>query len=355
MCERLNRTIMNMLGTLDSDQKKDWKRHIGAIVHAYNATRHTSTGHSPFYLMFGRQACLPVDLLFEDPENEGKSYGKYVSELRDRIKKAYKLASESARKSQVRQKKNYDIRARAAVLEAGDRVLVKILAFEGRHKLANKWEDGVYTVLEQPNKDVPVYNVQLEDITGPKRELHRNHLLPVNHLPIETTPPPVAAPRKRLPPKPAPRKAVLVDTSSESDSDVEQIVDIQVNSDDVHSASEVSEVLSDNASASEVSEVLSSDVSNSDVSNNLKPPDVPRRSGRQRKLPIRLRDDYGMYRRAVKDSQSVNENIVGKQQQPIKSDWAQRASFLASISSSVIFQGRAEHLSQSILEIVTKH
>ena len=38
---------------------------------------------------------------------------------------------------------------------------------------------------------------------------------------------------------------------------------------------------------------------------------------------IRLRDDYVMYRQAVKDSQSVNENIVGKQQQPIKSDWAQ--------------------------------
>ena len=229
MCERLNRTIMNMLGTLDFDQKKDWKRHISAMVHAYNATRHTSTGHSPFYLMFGRQARLPVDLLFEDPENEGKSYGKYVSELRDRIKKAYNLASESACKSQVRQKQNYDIRARAAVLEAGDRVLVKILDFEGRHKLANKWEDGVYTVLEQPNKDVPVYNVQLEDRTGPKRKLHRNHLLPVNQIPIETTPLPVAAPRKRLPPKPAPRKAVLEDTSSESDSDVEQIFDIQVN------------------------------------------------------------------------------------------------------------------------------
>ena len=361
MCERLNRTIMNMLGTLDSDQKKDWKRHIGAMVHAYNATRHTSTGHSPFYLMFGRQARLPVDLLFEDPENEGKSYGKYVSELRDRIKKAYNLASESARKSQVRQKQNYDIRARAAVLEAGDRVLVKILAFEGRHKLANKWEDGVYTVLEQPNKDVPVYNVQLEDRTGPKRKLHRNHLLPVNHLPIETTPPPVAAPRKRLPPKPAPRKAVLEDTSSESDSDVEQIVDIQVNNDDVHSASEVSEVLSidvSNSSEEETSVGTSSGQENDpvDIAHAApKPPDVPRRSGRQRKLPIRLRDDYVMYRQAVKDSQSVDENIVGKQQQPIKSDWAQRASFLASISSSVIFQGRAEHLSQAILEIVTKH
>ena len=166
MCERFNRTIMNMLGALDSDQKKDWKKHKGPMVHAYNATRPTSTGHSPFYLMFGRQARLPVDMLFEDPDSEGKSYVKYVFELRDRIKQAYNLASESAHKNQLRQKNNYDIRACTTVSVEGDHVLVKIWSFEGRHKLANKWEDGVYKVLEHRVKNVPVYIVQLEDGTG---------------------------------------------------------------------------------------------------------------------------------------------------------------------------------------------
>jgi hypothetical protein len=32
-CERFNRTLLNILGTLDLDQKKDWKSYIGPLVH----------------------------------------------------------------------------------------------------------------------------------------------------------------------------------------------------------------------------------------------------------------------------------------------------------------------------------
>jgi hypothetical protein len=43
--ERFNRTLLNMLGTLDSSQKKDWKYHVAGLVHAYNCTRQTTTGY----------------------------------------------------------------------------------------------------------------------------------------------------------------------------------------------------------------------------------------------------------------------------------------------------------------------
>ena len=195
MCERFNRTLLNMLGTLEPDQKTNWKAYVGPLVHAYNATRHASTGHAPFYLMFGRQARLPIDLVFDTGDPEKKDHSKYITELRERLKHSYELATKEAEKSRDKQKQNYDVRARAAVLQPGDRVLVKILAHEGKHKIADHWLDEVYVVLKQPNEEVPVYIVQQEDGKGPRRKLHRNHLLPVSHLPL----PPIPPPRKAKP------------------------------------------------------------------------------------------------------------------------------------------------------------
>ena len=99
------------------------------------------------------------------------------------------------------------MKVRGGRVEVGDHVLVKIVALEGTHKLANKWEDNPYLILAQPNPDVPMYTVQKENGEGRKRTLHRNLLLPIGsfndndkvHEPSvvkSTKPKPVPAPRK---------------------------------------------------------------------------------------------------------------------------------------------------------------
>ncbi len=114
---------------------------------------------------------------------------------------------------QDKQKKSYDYKIRGAHLLPGDRVLVKVMAFDGRHKLVDKWTDEVYTVVRQVNQEVPVFDVQREDGQGKIRTLHRNLLLPIGSLNEEFPTsdvevprpiPPVPTPRKR--PVPAPRK-----------------------------------------------------------------------------------------------------------------------------------------------------
>ncbi|KAL5012677.1 hypothetical protein ScPMuIL_011228 [Solemya velum] len=60
-------------------------------------------------------------------------------------------------KAQKKQKRHYDLKVRGAFLRQGDRVLVKILAFDGKHKLSDKWEEEAYVVLSQPNSGIPVY------------------------------------------------------------------------------------------------------------------------------------------------------------------------------------------------------
>lgn len=63
----------------------------------------------------------------------------------------------------------------------GDRVLVANKSERGKRKLADKWEDGVYTVVDA-NHRIHVYKI--EDAAGQTKVVHRNLLLEVNFLPL---------------------------------------------------------------------------------------------------------------------------------------------------------------------------
>jgi len=49
---------------------------------AYNTSIHPTTGFTPFYLMFGRQAKLPVELMYGTPEPESLTSTEYANQLK---------------------------------------------------------------------------------------------------------------------------------------------------------------------------------------------------------------------------------------------------------------------------------
>ena len=103
-CEGFNSTLLNMLGTLTPGQKKDWKSHVPALVHAYNCTKNAATGFSPYYLLFGREPRLPVDVAFSLQMGSQKgSLGEssYVSQLKRRLGFAHNKTKQMTKKQQA--------------------------------------------------------------------------------------------------------------------------------------------------------------------------------------------------------------------------------------------------------------
>jgi transposase InsO family protein len=60
--ERVNRTLLALLRALTADKPKSWDNYLPQALFAYNTTPHRSTGVSPFLLVHGDEARLPVEL-----------------------------------------------------------------------------------------------------------------------------------------------------------------------------------------------------------------------------------------------------------------------------------------------------
>ena len=95
-CERFNQTLLGRIGSLNLNEKCHWEDWVSTLTHAYNCTRCYSTGFSPYYLMFGRVPCLPIDIEYgvRQPELIDKSRQNYAQKLRAHLNWAFKVAKD---------------------------------------------------------------------------------------------------------------------------------------------------------------------------------------------------------------------------------------------------------------------
>lgn len=115
-----------MLGTLETQDKSKWSRYISHLVHAYNCMLNESTGHSPYFLMFGQEARLPVDVAFgvSSDDTSTTSYLRYIKNMKRELQAAYQLAESMANKKNEGNKQRYDQRVNFCPLVSSDRVLI---------------------------------------------------------------------------------------------------------------------------------------------------------------------------------------------------------------------------------------
>ena len=86
-----------------------------------------STGFTPHYMMFGREARMPVHVIAPDPPEEKElSRHQYVQESKQRFQKAYDVARKTTGKSAQRYREYYDAKAYGKPFEVGDQVWLHI-------------------------------------------------------------------------------------------------------------------------------------------------------------------------------------------------------------------------------------
>src|SRR6185369_9848063 len=62
LTERFNRTLCESLARTAAKYDKQWDLFVHSSLFAYRTTKHIVTKHTPFFLTYGRQATLPVEL-----------------------------------------------------------------------------------------------------------------------------------------------------------------------------------------------------------------------------------------------------------------------------------------------------
>lgn len=186
--ERFNRTLGNMIRALPPRAKHRWPQLLRSLTFSYNATVHETTGFAPFQLMFGRTPRLPVDLMFGSVllDDQMVDYDTYVQCLRRDLAEALRVAQISAVKQQQKQTDLYNRKVKGVHVDVGDRVLLANKGERGKKKLADRWENNLYTVVEK-HGNTHTFRIR-NCATAQEKVVHRNLILPVNFLPLPTEP-----------------------------------------------------------------------------------------------------------------------------------------------------------------------
>ena len=160
--ENANKTLEIMLRSVVDFTQDDWDEHLAAAELAFNNSKNATTGFTPFYMVYGREARMPLDLALAPLTKAADNPA--AAEATARWRAALQQASANTTQQQKRQKHYADLARRDARFAVDDRVLLSTehLALIGERRRTRKLTErfiGPYRVKRVVNANA--YELEL--------------------------------------------------------------------------------------------------------------------------------------------------------------------------------------------------
>jgi transposase InsO family protein len=157
-CERFNATFLPKVLALMNEAKNNWDDKLSPTTFNFNNTRHSTTGYSPFNLMFARECRLPADPSMESVLPVAK---EYEVQMKNYLNIAKTVARTNVRVNQEASKARHDRNRSDPEYSVGDQVVIRNQ--RPVNKLSQKFI-GPYTVVSRTGDKT--YQIQF-DATSP--------------------------------------------------------------------------------------------------------------------------------------------------------------------------------------------
>ncbi|GFX79406.1 retrovirus-related Pol polyprotein from transposon opus [Trichonephila clavipes] len=133
LVERFNRTLKNMLHNVVRDEGRGWHLQIPYVLWPYREIPHSTTGVSPFQLLYGRQPLGPLSILKSTWTGKHNNLqlcttpvSKYLEDLKCKLEKAAEQAKLVSTVQQEKMAYYHNPRSSDKVFKVGEKVIVLI-------------------------------------------------------------------------------------------------------------------------------------------------------------------------------------------------------------------------------------
>jgi hypothetical protein len=150
LTERFNSTLQNMLSMYVADHQRDWDIYIPYVLAAYRCSVNEATLETPFYLMYGRDHYMPIDVSLGLPRARADDGGEdYRSGLVERLMIAFKTARENQVLAQEKNCRSYNRTRTDRPFELGEKVWLHVphVRPQRSKKFTRPWR-GPYRIVE---------------------------------------------------------------------------------------------------------------------------------------------------------------------------------------------------------------